>query len=291
MLVGGASPLGGDYFPMLLGAMPGFGGVSTVGIIGLVLFVVLFIYIPLISIGTWIASKIVGANPSTYSTAIVVNLFLLIASTVIFFFGGLLMRLTVGDTMRIELVELGIAMLLISIGIMIPARIYSISAWGAVGLNLLAVLMNLVVGGVAGAVVGMVVGFASMKAPLQASMEKFQQTQSGASLPGISMFSPSPAQSPSAPAADNAGDIDGMLNAALHPVGPPPSLSERENIVRSLQQMLRAERNSLPPDDSRAALVYQNQLYRYMLLLEAVKTERKAHPFSEQMADRQAPHP
>src|SRR5258708_34660232 len=62
MSAGGASPLNGDYFPMLLGAMPDFSGVSTVGIIGLVLFVVLFIYIPLISIGTWIASKIVGAN-------------------------------------------------------------------------------------------------------------------------------------------------------------------------------------------------------------------------------------
>ncbi|MDR3405516.1 MAG: hypothetical protein P4L99_23675 [Chthoniobacter sp.] len=264
---------------------------STAGI-ALVLFIVLFLYVPLVSVGTWIASKIVSATSPTYSTAVVVNLFQLLASAAIFLFGALLMRLAAGDPTRMQLVTLGVAMLAIAIGIMIPAKIYSISAWGAVGLNILSALTSLVVGGVALVVVGMVIGFASMKAPFQDSMEKFQQAQSGASVPGISLFAPSPSPSaPPSPAADNGGDIDGMLNAALHPVGPPPSLSERENIVRTLQQMLRAEHANLPPNDPRAALVYQNQLYRYMLLLEAVKTERKAHPFSEEMANRQAPPP
>ncbi len=46
-------------------------------------------------------------------------------------------------------------------------------------------------------------------------------------------------------------------------------------MVRNLQQKLRAEKNSLIPGDARAALVYQNQLNRYLLLLDQVKAERK----------------
>ncbi|MEP6671149.1 MAG: hypothetical protein ABJF10_18455, partial [Chthoniobacter sp.] len=77
------------------------------------------------------------------------------------------------------------------------------------------------------------------------------------------------------PPPDYAAEIDGLLNAALHPAGPKPSLEERENVVRNLQQKLRSEKDSLIPGDGRAALVYQNQLNRYLLLLDQVKSERK----------------
>jgi hypothetical protein len=82
-----------------------------------------------------------------------------------------------------------------------------------------------------------------------------------------------------------------MLNAALHPTGPPPSLAEREDTVRLLQQKLQTQKNNLPAGDAHALAVYQNELNRYMLLLNAVKAERQVQAAVRQTASGSPPPP
>ena len=63
-------------------------------------------------------------------------------------------------------------------------------------------------------------------------------------------------------------------------------MAEREEMVRTLQQKLQAQREYLPPGNARALLVYQNELNRYLALLEEVKAERKAQTAREAPAMR-----
>jgi hypothetical protein len=73
-------------------------------------------------------------------------------------------------------------------------------------------------------------------------------------------------------------EIDRMLDDAQRPIGPRPSLSERETLVRTLQQKLTARQKELQPGDTSAQSVYQAQISRYKAFLGEVLAERNGQP-------------
>jgi hypothetical protein len=79
-------------------------------------------------------------------------------------------------------------------------------------------------------------------------------------------------------AGKNAPDeIDRMLDDALVPIGPPPSLRERQAMVAVLQQKLQAREATFPPG-ARPPPAFRNQLHRYVRLLNEVKAEMGQPP-------------
>jgi hypothetical protein len=268
----------------MLGDFPSFAGASTGGIVlGLIIGIPLALV--LFSVPTWIASRMVAAGSATFGRAVFVNFLHILASIGLVFASAFLQMLAGGDRMRALSVAIGLCTLSIAIHILIPAKVYRITAWSAFGLNVLSALMAFVIGLVMFLAVASIAGFGNVKAPLEASLQKLQNGQQFGALPSLSaltIFSPPPPP----PRPDYSPEIDRLLNVALHPVGDHPSLLEREDIVRSLQEKLKAQRNHLPPGDAHAAVAYQNELNRYLLLLEAVKTERKTHPLRDEVANR-----
>jgi hypothetical protein len=279
------SPLGSALVSPMLGSVQQLHSSPLIGLC--ILFIVIPIFFLLLSIPTWIASKLVVSKSATYGSALKVHVFYFLAWLGLAVIANVLQASAEGRPGSSASVMLGAGMTLalITVGIMIPAKVYGISGSHALGLNVLSGIISLVIfvmvflGGAA------VVGFASAKAPLEASVQQLRHVQESGALPTLASFAPS-AKRRLEPL-DQTSDIDGLLNAALHPAGQRPSLNEREDMVRTLQQKLQAQQRNLLPGDARAALVYQNQFNRYMLLLETVKTERKAQTARDRVANRQ----
>jgi hypothetical protein len=169
-------------------------------------------------------------------------------------------------------------LVMIVANILIVAGAYGIGTVHAFGVQLLAGTIAIVFACAAFFGAAAFVGMDGMRAQYDASLQKIQDLrqaqQTGESQPATTATAaPLPP-----PVIDQTAEIDNLLNAALHPDGPRPSLDERENIVRTLQEKLRAQKSNVSPGDAHATLVFQNQVNRYMALLETVRSERKLHP-------------
>lgn len=241
------------------------------------------LYFVMCSFPTWLAAKMVVSGETTFGSAFKAQLLYFAALIGIAIFGAV-MRLMAGGGMSSggeQAMSLLLLLLVFAVSIMIPARVYEIGGWHAFGLNLFAGCIMLACLGVAFLGGAAVVGMAKMKEPLQASIDHIRQAQETGGMPMFAVPTPAPAPTPPP---DYTAEIDGLLNTTLHPTGPKPSLAEREDTVRALQQKLLAQRDNLPSGDAHAQLVLQNQVNRYLALLEAVKAERRLHPLRNEVA-------
>jgi len=255
------------------------------------------IYLLLSAIPMWLAAKVAVAGRTTYGMAVKIMISNLLAGIVILGLGAIIMFLiaAAGGKNTAPLVIGGIyAALLLAFFVaylLIIAGTYDIGTIHAFGVAILSGVISMVssavlfFGGVA------LFGQGNSNSPLQALLQKAHEIQQNGITKALPAFnSPSTSAGPASetaalppPSADYSTEIDNLLNAALHPDGPRPSLAEREDIVRSLQEKLRVQKASLPAGDAHAMLVFQNQLNRYMSLLETVRLERKLHPVRDEV--------
>lgn len=262
------------------------GGISIVAII-LIILAAIPIGLIIGSIPLWLAAKMAVSTNTTFGTALKVRVCNILAFLLISFavrlmamVGGLMGSRSGANTVDSIVIILGAI-----VGIFIIANCYEIGALHAFGVQILSGVIAIVFAILI--ILGFVVaiGGANVKGSLLASLEKFKQARNSTSLPSSSPSQSSPPISQPAPAfpsqPDYSAEIDGLLNAAMHPTGPKLSLTEREDVVRTLQQRLQAQRSNISAGDARAITVYQNQFNRYLLLLNEVKAERKAHPLGE----------
>ena len=73
-----------------------------------------------------------------------------------------------------------------------------------------------------------------------------------------------------------ADEIERLLDHALQPIGPAPTLQQREAALVQLQQKLEARRRALNPYDAKAKATFDDQLNRYLRLRDEVIAERRA---------------
>lgn len=276
-----AGPTSGlsDLFSPFLAVIPA--GSTIMGLI-----VSLIIAIPLGfiigSIPMWLAAKIAVPGKTRYTQALGIVVSQFLANLLIVIIGAMakLIGGFVGGQNAAFSVQVLFWIIMFVAGILIVAGYYGIGTIHAFAVQLLSVVI------VFGAGALIYFGLPATRGVLAASVQNLRNGQSSsnvfASLPS---FGNSPSSSASAPApvafpvvGSNSAEIDALLNAALHPNGPKLSLAERENIVRTLQEKLKAEQSSLSEGDAHAVLVFQNQRNRYLALLETVKSELKLHP-------------
>jgi hypothetical protein len=291
VLAAWSSPVPGFHFPALLGSLPPQFLGAGVAFVLLCFIIGLPIGLLLSSIPLWIASKIVvsGYN-ATYGRAIITVLLNLGASFVLFFISTFLhaMVMASGDRSLSLLVSFGIMLLGFGVGIFIPSKVYEISALRALGLNVVSFLITLLPVGILIVGAMAVGGVAKFKEPLLASVQHLREAPEAVSPSSL----PAPTSTPAPPPApDHAAEIDGLLYTALHAQGSHLSPADREAIVRDLQQKLQAQRSNLQTNDAHAMAVYQNQLNRYMELLNVVKAERQAQLASRPAAPAAATQP
>lgn len=218
-------------------------------------------------VGSWIASKIVAeADAATFINALKMWLFGLLCLAIVVASVSIALPYVAasGDSWRIWLVVCGAAMLSLLAVFLVPMKVYGIDFGRALVIVLLAgILQTAVVTGLQFTVLKGAIP-ENQFAAMQGLIGKVSFGQSSAAKPDVDR------------AASN--EIDQLLTIALHPVGPPPSLPEHEAMVQTLQQKLQSRKNTLPPNNAREALVFQNQLNRYLYFLEIVKAERRIHP-------------
>lgn len=261
-----------------------------IGIVAVILILLAAIPLGLIigSIPLWLAAKMAVSTNTTFGTALKVVICNFLAGLLI----GAVVRLmamvggVMGSTSGFNTINSIIFGISFVVAIFIIANCYEIGAVHAFGVQILSWVVSIVIAVLIILGFVAVIGGANTKGSLLASLEKFKQARNSTSLPSSSPSqSSSPPISQPAPAfpsqPDYSAEIDGLLNAAMHPTGPKLSLTEREDIVRTVQQRLQAQRNNISAGDARAINVYQNQFNRYLLLLNEVKAERKAHPSGE----------
>jgi hypothetical protein len=280
VLAAWASSLGGAHLSPFLGYLPAYDPLSF--LIGFL--IVVPICVVVFSIPTWIASKIVVSGSATYGSALKVQTLYLVAGFLLGLVrnGFALVASASPGGSDSTVLAVGMVVGLIAMEVFIAAWVYDIGRWQALVLNLLSGFFVCVVCLVVFLACAAVVGMSNAKAPLEASVQKIQAAQESGALP---LLIPSPSIPAASP--DYAGEIDGLLETALHHRGAPLSLTEREAIVRQLQEKLQITRNNLQLSDAHAVAGYQNRLNRYLPLLEAVKAERRAQTMRESTAARQ----
>jgi len=242
----------------------------------------------------WLAAKVlVPQQNATFGNVMKVWLLNICLVIGIIFASVALTALAIAmhDKVRTLLMFGGFLVLVLCLIVLIPMKVYSIGGGRAIGTLLLTfaihfgILAAVLLG--AAAVWGQdrvlaMTGQKEVLARLQSQIAQLQGRPAPAGQLGQAAqaepvsFNFFGSSAPPPASSESATEIDGLLNAALHPVGPKPPLEAREELTRTLQQKLQAEKNSLVPGDARALLVYQNQLNRYLLLLDQVKAERKA---------------
>ncbi len=287
-----ATVLADSFNPLSGSAGGGFTGAGIALSVILLIVVGFPSYILLTSFPMWLAAKIAVPMGSTYGSAVKVVTCHFLAALLIYAIAFLMLFLggTLGGPKAV-LIIFGLSnLMLIFATLSITSNAYGIDILHALGVQLLSGLMVMLLGAVIFFGFSMVVGMAGTMGPLQASIQRIYEARNTGSFsvtppPSESEFDP-----PSAPLPppDYAAEIDNLLNTTLHPTGPAPTLAEREDIVRILQQKLQAQRANLQPGDTRSATIYQNQLNRYLLLLDQVKMERKVRPLNSTAANPQA---
>lgn len=282
MLADSSNPLSG-----LAGA--GFAGAGIAFSIILLIVIGIPSYIILTSFPMWLAAKIAVSPQTTFGAAVKVVVGHFLAATLIYAAGFVMLFLggTLGGPKGVFIIFGLLSLLLIFSTLSITSNTYGIDTLHAFGVQLLSGVMVILIGAIVFFGFSMVIGMGGAMAPIQASIQKIHEVQSTGSF--SSTLPPAEATPPAAPTPpDYTAEIDNLLNTTLHPRGPVPPLAEREDIVRILQQKLQAQRANLQAGDTRAATIYQNQLNRYLLLLDQVKMERKSRPSNSTAANPQA---
>ncbi len=184
----------------------------------------MFVSIPVVSFPTWIASKILAPESATYRRAIIANVLHVLAAIGLLIVAAFLQGLAGADSARALLVVLGMILLSVSIHIMIPAKVYEIGAWNAIGLNIVSSFITLAIGAAIFAGAVGVVGFANVTAPLALLPRTIQQVQKTANLPdlpsisSIPLFSSAPpTPAPPPPPTDYTVEIDSLLKHRAPP--------------------------------------------------------------------------
>lgn len=275
--------------------LSGFGFAGAGVALSVILSIVVGIpaYILLTSFPMWLAAKMAVPTETTYGSAVKVVTGHFLAALLIYAIAFLMLFLggTLGGPRGVMII-FGISnLMLILATLSITGNGYGIDILHAFGVQLLSGLMMVVFGALIFLGFSLVLGMAGAMAPIQASIQKLHgvQNTSGFSVtPPPSESELDPTSAPAPPPPDYTAEIDNLLNTTLHPTGSAPTLAEREDIVRILQQKLQSQRGNLQPGDSRSAIVYQNQLNRYLLLLDQVKMERKLHPPNSTAANPEA---
>lgn len=236
---------------------------------------------------TWASSRIVVPYEVTFGNAGTV-----VGASILISIVGAFGRIFVPQfanaapgTLRATLIVVGISCLALALNIIVPMKTYRIDAFRAIALHLVSLMMSAALLAVTVLGFSLAIGFDNVKARIAEAYSQAQQSQASGGFPVLSFVNPMASGAPAAPV-DHTGEIDLMLNSALHPMGGHPTLSEREDMVRLLQVKLQAQKSALPAGDAHATLVFQNELNRYKELLKQVVAERKLHPFQEGVAGR-----
>lgn len=277
----------GDLSSPILANMPS-GGTLVVVLCLLAIFIPIGLLIA--SFPLWIAAKIAVSSHTTYGQAVkvmvsqsLVALLIWVASLIVAMMAGL--AAGQGAARSVSIV---FSVITFVAAIIVTARGYEIGTLHAFGVRLLSFVITVVFVCIAFFGAAAIIGGAAMHEHFASSLQRIQSIRQNGSVAGGLLPTREPAPlvpAPSAPAfaANQSAEIDGLLNAAMHPYGPRISLADREDIVRTLQEKLRTEKSSLPAGDAHAALVFQNQLNRYLALLDEVKAERKLHPLRDEV--------
>jgi hypothetical protein len=222
----------------------------------------------LVILGYWIASKTLAPkDKATILNALLLWLSYSVFSVVMVIGLGLLLPIVAvianQDQIRGLIILGGTTLTTILLIFLIPMKIYVIGFLRALLLLLLTWVITVAGMGITGLVLVKATGADKDIAALRSTLfkpgadpQKFFRRLAGQDAPD---------------------EIDRLLDDALDPIGPKPSLAEREAQVRELQQKLQARGRTfprgtpLPPD-------YQDQLARYKQFLAEVTAEMAAAP-------------
>jgi len=214
-------------------------------------------------LGTWLASKaVVHADAATFKNALNVWLWSLLTGIGcnVGVFVGLSMVTASRDPLRIGLIQWGGLILSVLLTFLIRMKVYVIGFLRSfvivmlTGIPLVLVMLGFL--------------FTVMKGAISGNTLAWMQAVNGQAwseqVPGANLSDDR--------AASN--EIDRLLNTALHPTGPTPSLQEHEAMAKVLQEKLQARRDSLPAGNARESAVFHNQLNRYLYFCNLVLAER-----------------
>lgn len=219
-------------------------------------------------VSCWGASKMLGRE----ETATFKNAFNVWVGMLLFTFGLILafgfvspFVAQVREPWRVVSTYFGVMLLSSVIFFLIPMKIYAIGFWRALGILLLAGVMQWSVMAALGFAAGAVFLTEQDRIALDKLevVGKVQSDQFGMTLDVMSGKNPTQ-------------EINRLLSEAS--AVPRPPLHQREATVRELQKRLDRQRQALPPGNPEAAAVFRQQLERYMRLLQEVKTERANTP-------------
>ncbi len=209
----------------------------------------------------WVGAKAVAERDrATVANAFLLWLFYLIFAVLLAVGVGILMPVVVElgrhDQVRVLIIVGGTALMTFLLIFLIPMKLYVIGFLRALLLLMIALGVSILTMGVVGAVVFKVLGADKDVAALVTKFsgpegQKFAKRLAGQEAPD---------------------EIDRLLDDALDPIGPPPSLKDREAQVRTLQQKLQARKGTFPPGTPPDH--FQDQLKRYLVLLDQAKAER-----------------
>lgn len=218
-------------------------------------------------VAVWIASKVMAEEGnSTLGNSVKVWLFRLLVAV------GVVAAMVITEVFtvwaghaneppwRLFLVLVGASLLASILGFLIPMRIYDISFWRAFVLLFIAGLIN---GGVTTVFNTILIPALHLDrdiAKLEEGVGKTKEEKVRFIVRLIGQESPD--------------EIDRLLDDALQPIGPRPSLADQEAMVRTLQQKLTARQRNLNGNDSHALDVYQAQVTRYLQFRNQVLANR-----------------
>lgn len=216
----------------------------------------------------WIASKVVvRGGRATFANAFKVWLAYLVLPLGIgagmIFFGPLMIETFSGINPVSAWAIFGAFLFLcVLIWFLIPMRVYEIEFLTALGFFLLTFVISVIGNGTVQFAMEKAFG---LEARVAAMMSGFGKTDAERRAFTQRLFG-----------RDAPDEIDRLLDDAMHPIGRPKPLPEREADARIIQQKLEVRRRALPPGDAKAQAEFQPRLDRYLRLLADLKTERAA---------------
>jgi len=214
-------------------------------------------------LGYWVASKALAErDKATVGNAFLLWFYYLIFGVVVAVAMIIVLPIVFGlsrnEPQRAWIAGAGTLLTIFLCIFLIPMKLYVIGFFRSVLFVILAIVVYLTAIPGVGAVVAVALGANRDIAALQAVIMKpgrnpqqFMQRLAGQEAPD---------------------EIDRLLDEALDPIGP-QTLADRETAVRILQQKLQERSRTFQPGAPPPA-AYQNQLKRYLQLLDEVKAEK-----------------